>query len=32
MTLNGSDGATLQFNKFEIYTPPTFVDYLRSGW
>ena len=25
-------GARLEFNKFEIFIPPTFVDYLRAGW
>ena len=32
MALNGKGGATLVFDKFEIFVPPTFVDYLRAGW
>ena len=32
MRLDGSSGATLTFSKFEIFIPPTFVDYLRAGW
>ena len=32
MRLEGSGGSSLTFKKFEIFIPPTFVDYLRAGW
>ena len=31
-TLNGPEGSTIQFTNTEIFTPPSFVDYLRAGW
>ena len=32
MQISGSSGASLTFRKFDIFIPPTFVDYLRAGW
>ena len=31
-TLDGQAGASLVFNRFDIFIQPSFVDYLRSGW
>ena len=31
-TLDAGNGTTLVVDNFTVYTRPTFVDYLRSGW
>ena len=31
-TLTAGNGTTLVVDNFSVYTRPTFVDYLRSGW